>query len=131
MPRTVKEWIGKTDDSQPTAAVKQRVFDRANGICHWCKLPIKVPGETWQADHVIAIINGGPNRETNLAPIHGHCHVAKTGLDRKDKDKVAAIRQKHTGSRRPSSPLAKKGKPERTSRHAKLEPKRLFVEADR
>jgi 5-methylcytosine-specific restriction protein A len=93
--RTVKAWIGKTDDSRAPPRVRQRVFDRDKGICHFCKLIIKAPPETWQADHVIAIINGGANCESNLAPIHSHCHVEKTGLDLADKKKVASVRQKH------------------------------------
>lgn len=95
MARATKDWIGRTDDSKAPPRVRQRVFDRDKGVCHYCKLVIKAPPETWQADHVVAIINGGANAEPNLAPIHSHCHVEKTGLDVADKKKVAAVRQKH------------------------------------
>jgi 5-methylcytosine-specific restriction endonuclease McrA len=104
----LKEWIGKSDNHVPPATVRQRVFDRDAGKCHLCGHVIKVPGETWDLDHVVALINGGENRESNLAPAHKHCHVAKTARDVGEKSKVAAVRQKHTGASRPKSPLARK-----------------------
>lgn len=116
MPRAPKEWIGKTDDAKIPPRVRLRVFDRAGGICHWCKIAIKAPPETWQADHVVALINGGGHRETNLAPIHSHCHVEKTGLDVADKKKVAAVRKKHIGAVAESKPIQSPGF--RTSKHA-------------
>jgi hypothetical protein len=65
--RKLAEWHGKTDDTRPPPRVRLRIFDVAGGVCHVCKLPIK-PDETWHADHVIALIEGGENRETNIAP---------------------------------------------------------------
>ena len=106
MARTPPEWIGKTDDTKIPPRVSARVFDRANGICHCCNLPIKVPFETWDADHRIALINGGENRESNLAPAHSHCHIKKTRQDVAEKAKVASVRGKHIGTKRPSSKLA-------------------------
>jgi Restriction endonuclease len=96
MARTVKEWIGKTPDTKIPPRVRQRIYDRAQGQCHICKLPIKA-GESWQADHVIALINGGENRESNLAPAHAHCHLAKTKQDVAEKARTAAKRRKHIG----------------------------------
>lgn len=116
MPRARKEWIAKSDDAKIPPRVRVRVFDHAKGVCHWCKNSIKVPVESWQADHVKALINGGEHRETNLAPIHGHCHVEKTGLDVADKKKVAAVRKKHIGAVADSKPIQSPGF--RTSKHA-------------
>lgn len=128
MPRAVSEWVGKTDDTKAPPRVRQRVYDRAQGVCHICALPIKI-GETWDADHVIALINGGENRETNLAPAHKHCHVGKTAKDAAEKAKVASTRQKHIGVTRPAGKLqspgfAKSQKPkhERVS----LPPKQIY-----
>jgi 5-methylcytosine-specific restriction endonuclease McrA len=104
------EWIGKHDGVNIPPRVRQRVFDRDRGICHLCKLPIK-PGETWQADHVVALINGGAHSETNLAPAHGHCHVGKTARDMKEKVKTARVRQKHTGAVRPAGNIKSAGFP--------------------
>jgi 5-methylcytosine-specific restriction protein A len=104
MARPVPEWIGKHHGANIPPRVRQRVYDRDNGICHLCTLPIKT-GETWQADHVQALINGGEHRESNLAPAHGHCHAGKSALDLKEKAKVAKIRGKHIGAIKPAGKL--------------------------
>lgn len=96
MARSRKEWIGKNDDAKPTKAVRQRVYDKYEGMCHICGLHIK-PTETWHADHVIAIIEGGPNRESNLKPAHVHCNLQKANGEKTRKAKVAKTRQKHLG----------------------------------
>lgn len=93
--RSVKEWIGKTDDAKIPPRVRDRIFERDNHICHWCKIAIKVPMESWQADHVKALVNGGEHREGNLAPIHSHCHLEKTGIDVAAKSKAAKLRKAH------------------------------------
>ena len=96
MSRPTPEWIGKHHGVNIPPRVRLRVYDAHKGICYLCRLPIK-PTETWQADHVTALINGGEHRERNLAPAHGHCHVAKSAKDVAGKAKVAAIRKKHLG----------------------------------
>jgi 5-methylcytosine-specific restriction endonuclease McrA len=96
MARTVSEWIGKTDNHRAPGKVRQRIFDRDNR-CHLCGLP--TDGKKWDLDHVVALINGGENRENNLRPAHLKCHKEKTARDVAEKAKVAAIRQKHIGAR--------------------------------
>jgi 5-methylcytosine-specific restriction protein A len=134
MVRTVKPWSGRTDDTKAPPRVRQRIFDAAGGVCHICKLPIKT-GETWQADHVKALINGGGNTEGNLAPAHGHCHVGKTALDLKEKAKIAKVRGKHIGAIRPAGKMrgpafAKPDKPQREGK-TPLAPRNLFREGPR
>ena len=51
----------------------KRVMARYLGACHWCGNP----GAT-QIDHVVPLAEGGPDDETNLLPIHDHCHREKT-----------------------------------------------------
>ncbi len=97
MARSVKEWRGKSDDTKIPPRVRQRIFDRDKGICHICKLPIKT-GETWHADHILALIEGGENRETNIAPAHAHCNLSKANGEKARKAKVARTRKKHTGA---------------------------------
>ncbi len=128
MSRTVKEWIGKTDDIKAPPRVRQRVFDAHGGTCHICKLPIKV-GESWQADHVKALVNGGANSEANLAPAHGHCHVGKSRLDLKEKAKVAAVRGKHIGAIKPKQSIPSPPKAEKPAGKPRLAPKVLFKQA--
>ena len=94
MARSTPEWRGKTDDTMPPPRVRLRIYDRAGGVCHICKLPIK-PGENWHSDHVKALIEGGENREKNLAPAHAHCNLAKANGEKTRKAKVARTRKKH------------------------------------
>jgi 5-methylcytosine-specific restriction endonuclease McrA len=99
MPRTVKEWIGKTDDTPVPDRVRMRVFIRDGGRCQ-CGCGIKIrPGDAWETDHTIAIINGGPNRESNLrtlldGPEH---HGRKTRADVAMKATNYRVMKKHFG----------------------------------
>lgn len=132
MTRSVPEWKGKTDDTPVPPRVRQRVFDRAHGMCHYCSSLIVVPGMKWQCDHVKAIIDGGENRESNLAPIHAKvCHPAKTGAEVDRKKKVAAVRQKHIGVTQPKGKIQSPGFPKVTKEpkvtKASLPPRQLFA----
>lgn len=95
MPRTVKEWIGKTDDTPVPPRVRTRNFKKFGGICQECALPIV--SKRWICDHRIAIINGGENRESNLGPIHEACDKKKTPADVAEKSKVYHKTAKHIG----------------------------------
>ena len=102
MPRALPEWIGKTPDSPAPPRVRARVFLAYDGRCHWSGRKIG-PGDEWDLDHVRALINGGENRESNLAPIlRGKSHKEKTAADVAEKSKVARIRAKHLGITKPS-----------------------------
>ena len=111
MARSVSEWQGRTDDHRAPGKVRQRVFDRENGICHLCNQPIQAPGQKWDLDHVVAIINGGENRESNLKPAHRDCHKDKTARDVAEKAKTAKVRGKHIGAIRPKQSIAQRPKP--------------------
>ena len=96
--RSTEEWIGKTDDSAIPPRVKLRVHERANGRCQKCGADAFV-GEY---DHIIPLIIGGENRENNLQKLCAACHKAKTKLDVKLKSKVARVRKRHLGIKKPS-----------------------------
>lgn len=99
--RSVPEWIGKNDDAAIPDRVKDRVAERAERCCQKCGLETigKVRGE---ADHIVPLILGGANRETNLQWLCQSCHRAKTDLDVKLKAKVSRVRKRHLGIRKPS-----------------------------
>ncbi|MGO4316663.1 MULTISPECIES: HNH endonuclease [Agrobacterium] len=105
MARTVDEWIGKTDDAKVPPRVRQRVFDRHNGICHLTGRKIQ-PGERWELEHVHALILGGQHRESNLAPALYAAHKVKTATEMKVKSKIARVRKKHIGIAKPKSSLS-------------------------
>lgn len=99
--RSIPEWIGATPDTPVPDRVKARVFARYSGICHWTKRKI-LAGENWDTDHVTALINGGENRESNLAPIlRGKAHKEKTAQDVATKSKTYRMRAKHLGLKKP------------------------------
>lgn len=106
MPRSVDEWIGKTDDTKIPTRVRLRVFFREDGICHISGRKIR-PGEPWDCDHKIALANGGEHRESNLFPALRDKHREKTKGDVAEKATTARQRAKHLGISRPKGrPLA-------------------------
>lgn len=107
MSRTVAEWQGKTDDHRAPGSVRDRIMAREGNLCHLCGC--EIVGKKWDLDHVLALINGGENRETNLRPAHRKCHVEKTALDVAEKAKVAAVRKKHIGITRPKQTIKSPG----------------------
>lgn len=96
MARAVPEWIGKTDDTPIPDRVKVRVFLAHDGMCHISKRKIR-PGELWDAEHVTAIINGGENRESNLAPALREKHPIKTARDMAEKSRTYRKRKSTLG----------------------------------
>lgn len=105
MSRSVEEWIGKSDDTVPPPRVRLRVFDASGGRCYLCSRKIAA-GEYWQADHVIALCNGGNNRESNLRAACRNCCYGKTADDLAFKSAMNKKRSKHLGIKK-SKPLSK------------------------
>lgn len=96
--RTVEEWRGKTDDSAIPPRVKLRLYDKAEGRCVVCTLR----ADSYECDHIIPLIIGGKHEESNLQLLCHECHAGKTKLDVKLKAKVARVRKKHLGIKKPS-----------------------------
>lgn len=118
MTRATPEWIGRTPDTKCPPRVRVRIFTRECGKCHACGQPIQT-GEKWEADHRPALINGGENRESMMFPVHVKCHQYRTKADVAEKAKVAAVKAKHIGAKRPaqsirSAPFPKEEKERKT-----------------
>lgn len=96
MPRSTKEWSGRTDDTPAPPRVRARVFERCDGKCHRCKRKIGA-GENWTLEHLQALINGGRNAESNLSVTCDWCLPAKNAEDVAVKSKSARVRSKHLG----------------------------------
>ena len=113
MTRSVPEWIGATDDAKVPRRVRLRIFEREGGKC-WISGRKIMPGEPWELDHRVALINGGEHRESNLFPALRDKHREKTREDVAQKSKAYAVRSKHVGIKSKSK-LQSRGfpKPER------------------
>lgn len=106
MTRSVKEWIGKTDNTPAPPRVRIRVFEFYQGVCQITGRKIR-PGDKWELDHIIALVNGGENRESNLHPVLAEAHKAKTRADVKEKADIARKKAKHLGLHKPKGrPMA-------------------------
>lgn len=119
MTRTLPEWIGKTADSPVPPRVKLRVFLRYDGRCQCgCNRTIR-PGEPWELEDTIALINGGERRESNLKPWLAEHHKEKTRADVAEKSRVYRKAAKHFGAVAPRQKLQSRGfqrsEPQRTA----------------
>lgn len=102
MSRSNPEWIGKTDDAKVPPRVRLRVFERYHGYCYLSGAKI-MPGDAWELEHVVALINGGEHRESNLAPALGKPHKVKSRRDMAVKSKNYRVRARHAGIKKPRS----------------------------
>lgn len=100
MSRAVPEWIGKNDDTAIPPRVRLRVFERFGGNCFISGRKIW-PGQQWDCDHAVALINGGQHRESNLVPVLRVEHRKKTANDVAIKAKNDRVRKKHQGIKKP------------------------------
>jgi hypothetical protein len=97
MPRAVPEWVGKTPDAAIPNGVKLRVLDRALGVCQCgCGWDLR-PWDTLEYDHIVALINGGENRESNLQVLLAAHHKYKTKKDVKLRTRARKTRVSHLG----------------------------------
>lgn len=111
--RSTPEWIGKTDDTPIPPRVQVRVFERYDGACQGCLRKL-YPGDEWDCDHTIALINGGEHKESNLRPMCKECHRKKTAVDTREKSIAYRKRRKHIGVK------LRKGKPLPGSRRSNI-----------
>lgn len=100
MSRAVPEWIGKTDDTPVPPRVRLRVFEAKDGKCHSCGRKIR-PGERWTCEHLVALINKGQNRESNLDVTCDWCLPAKNAADVREKSHVRKRQARNIGIKKP------------------------------
>lgn len=105
MPRTVSEWIGKTDDSAPSDECKMRIIERQNDCCALTGQKFG-PGIVAEFDHITPLWLGGANRESNLQAVIGDAHKRKTSAEAKVRAKLKSIKAKHLGIKKPKSSLS-------------------------
>ncbi len=98
--RAVAEWIGRNDDTPIPDRVKDRIAQKADDCCQKCTRRItgKLRAEY---DHAIPLIIGGKHKESNIQLLCNECHSAKTKLDVRLKAKVARVRKRNLGIKKP------------------------------
>ncbi len=100
MPRNLDEWIATNDDQAIPARVRVRTFDKHGGKCAVCTLPIR-GGILPAYDHIVALVNGGSHRESNLQLLCVPCHKVKTRADVAEKSNTYRKRLKAQGQKKP------------------------------
>lgn len=106
--RSVEEWIGRTDDSAPTDACKDRILRKQGDKCALTGHAFR-PGDKIEFDHITPLWLGGQNRESNLQAVLGTAHKQKTNAEATVRAKVNANRLKHLGIKsKPQSRFRKK-----------------------
>jgi hypothetical protein len=80
------------------------VFEAHDGVCALTGRKIR-PGDAWECDHAVALINGGEHRESNLQPVLKQAHKEKTRADVARKAKDARVRKKSLGLHKSKFPL--------------------------
>ncbi|CAN7498313.1 HNH endonuclease [Phyllobacterium sp. LjRoot231] len=102
--RYVDEWIGKSDDSVPTAACKRRILDRQDRKCATTGKTF-VDGDKIEYDHVVPLWLGGANREDNLQAILFAAHQRKTAVEATVRSKINSQINKSFGLKKSSNPM--------------------------
>ena len=78
--RSVKEWIGSSNDASPPKGVRLRILRRYNHRCYLSGREI-AEGMAWEVEHIKALADGGENREANMAPALVDPHKRKSAQE--------------------------------------------------
>lgn len=69
--------LGRHPELPPGVAL---LLKRQRGQCAWCGLYFR-SDDIRERDHILPVIHGGEQGDTNRQLLHGHCHDQKTALD--------------------------------------------------
>lgn len=112
MARSVKEWIGKTDDTPVPTRVKLRILKRQGDTCAGDDCSVVFSARTKpEFDHRPALANGGENRESKIFALCHPCHAKLFPGDMAERAKTDAIKAKHLGLKAPKRPWPKRHDP--------------------
>jgi len=96
MPRSVAEWIGKTDDAMPPRSVFDRLWEKQGGKDAITGLPFTSKDRVVR-DHIVPLADGGENRESNFQLITEATHKVKTGAEATERGKSRRIHERDRG----------------------------------
>lgn len=64
--------------NSPSSQQRQQIEDRANGVCEYCKSPVRYAVQSFECDHIIPVALDGTARLDNLAFACGGCNRHKS-----------------------------------------------------
>lgn len=106
--RSTPEWIGKTPDEVVPEHVQLRVLFRQGRNCAISGVEIR-PGDSVDCDHIVELILGGENRESNLQIVLRDPHKAKTAAAKGIQAKADAVAKKAYGITKPKQTIKSAG----------------------
>jgi CRISPR/Cas system Type II protein with McrA/HNH and RuvC-like nuclease domain len=78
-PRAVKPWVGRRPESMPGQIVLLRLYSKQDGKCACgCGMVMNLERDEIDVDHVVPLIDGGENVESNLQLLLREHHRTKT-----------------------------------------------------
>ena len=96
MSRTIPEWIGKNDDAMPPRTVFDRLWEKQGGKDAITGIEFTAADKVVR-DHILPLIDGGKNRESNLQLITEETHKDKTADEATRRGKERSVRAKARG----------------------------------
>lgn len=102
------EDVGTTKRKNMTPRLRLKIWEAYKGICVLCNGKIDGVRERWVAEHIIPLSLGGADDESNMAPVHEGCALAKTFGKSGDIAKAAKakrVKSKHLGIKKSKNPL--------------------------
>lgn len=100
--------VGTTKRKNMTPRMRLKVWEDHKGICKLCGGKIDGVRERWIVEHIIPLALGGEDAESNMAPAHEGCALAKTFGKSGDIAKAAKAKRaksKHLGIKKSKNPL--------------------------
>ena len=81
-----------------TRVQRIKLFDGHGGKCCLCDIVIQAErGEKWIVEHIKPLWLGGADDQSNMAPAHERCAIAKTVSEAPVKAKSDRVRARHLG----------------------------------
>lgn len=104
----MSEDVGTTKRKNMTPRLRLKVWEAHKGMCAICGGKIDGVRERWVLEHLVPLSLGGADDESNMAPVHEGCALAKTFGKSGDIAKAAKakrVKSKHLGIKKSKNPL--------------------------
>ena len=102
------EDVGTTKRKHMTPRMRLKIWENHKGMCALCGGKIDGVRQRWIVEHMRALELGGEDSESNMAPVHEACAIAKTvgkNGDHARAAKAKRVKTKHLGIKKNKNPL--------------------------